>query len=167
MDGFFNFRNALVQRLGDLAVGDVDFFGNSSHQIPSPHRIILGGIFQFSGGRAHFNFDLLGGPLSNQNVVLSAHVFFDVRGELIPGHANVFVRYDAAQCDDRNLRSASSDVNDHVSHRLFDVDADPYGCGHGLMDQVNILSPCVLGTIGNRPFFNFGDARWNANDHAQ
>ena len=60
-----------------------------------------------------------------------------------------------------------ANVNDHISHRLLNIDSNSNGGGHGFVDEVYVFSSSVLGTVAHCTFFHFGNARRDANDHAQ
>ena len=44
VDRFFDFRNALIQRLRNLYIRYEDLFGDAGHQVAPPHRVILRGL---------------------------------------------------------------------------------------------------------------------------
>src|SRR5690606_12829102 len=62
---------------------------------------------------------------------------------------------------------AATDVNDHVAHGFFHVDADTHGGSHRLMHQVHLFGAGNFGRVAHGAFFHFSDARWDTDNHPQ
>ena len=110
--------------------------------------------------------DLFRGALPNENVVLAAHVFFNVVGEFVARHSNVGVGHNATKCNHCNLRSSSSDVYNHVAHGFFNVDADSNRGSHGFVNEVHFFATGMFCAVFDGSLLNICDARGDANDHA-
>ncbi len=59
------------------------------------------------------------------------------------------------------------DVNDHVAHGFFNINADSNGCGHGFVYEIDILSSGMLCAIANGTFFYLGYSGRDTDDHAK
>ena len=166
-DGFLNLGDRLVQCHGDFCVAHQNFLGDAGHQVAAAYRVILGRIIQFGEGTSHLDLDLFRRALTHEDVVLAPHVLFDVLCEFVPGHADVLVGDDAAERDDRDFRCAATDVDDHVAHRLFHIDADADRRGHGFVDQEHLFRPGMFRAVLDRALLDLGNAGGNADDHPQ
>ena len=89
--------------------------------------------------------------------MITAEGLHDIGGEFVSRDADRLVADDACQRDDRDAGGAAADIDDHISHGFFHVDADAECGGHGLMDEIDFFGARLLGTVANGPFFNFGN----------
>ena len=153
--------------MGNLGVVHLDLLRDARQHVATLHGVVVGRIVQLRDGGSHFNLDAFGGALAHDDVVLLAHVFLDVGGEVVARDADGFVVDDATQGDDGDFGGAATDVDDHVARRLQYVDADADGGGHRLMDQAHFLGAGLLSRVLHGAFLHLGDARRDADDHLQ
>ena len=166
-DGLLDAGNGFVEGVGNLLVVDGDFLGQSGEEVATQGGIVLRGFVEFAYGGADFDFHLLGSALTNDHVVLFAHILNDVLVELVAGNTDGVVADDAAEGDDGDFCGAASDVDNHVAFGFEDVDADTYGCSHGFMDHADFLGSGLFGAFTHGAFLDIGDAGGDADDHAQ
>ncbi len=93
--GLFDLGNGLVERVGNLAVRHLDFLGDARHQVPAPDLVIIGRCVQLRQRRADGDFDHLGRPLADEQVMFATHVVHDVAGKNVPGNAHRLLAHDA------------------------------------------------------------------------
>ena len=115
---------------------------------------------------ADLNFDALGHTFRNRDVVLAAHVLANVGREVVTGHLNGVVRNDTAHRDNGNLRGSAADVHDHVAFRGIYVETDTDGCGHGLINEINVATAGVFGAVAHGTELNFGGAGGHSDHHS-
>src|SRR5690606_5097599 len=106
------------------------------------------------------------GALSDQQVVLAAHVIKDVFGEGVARYSNRLICDDAGKGNQGDLGSTTSDIHDHRSHWLFDVNSDTYGSSDRFIDHVDFLCSSMLGRVSYGSFFHLGDSRGDTDYHA-
>ena len=98
--------------------------------------------------------------------MLTPHVIFNVTRKLVPSNSDICIGHNPSKCNNSDLRCASSDIDDHISHRLLYIDADANCCGHRLMNEIDILASCMLCRILYSTFLYVCDPRRNAYDHS-
>ena len=111
------------------------------------------------------NFDFFCSTLTDQQIVLSAHVFQNIQVEFIPSNADTFIANNTTQSDNCNFSSTTTDINNHISLRLGDIDSNTNSSCHRFVYQINFFGTTALGAILYGTFFNFSDTRWNTNNH--
>ena len=75
------------------------------------------------------------------------------------------VRDDPAERDDRRLRGATADVDDHAADRFVDLEPGTDGCGHRLFDEMGGRRPRTTGRLLDRPSLHRGDGRRHAEQY--
>ena len=138
----------------------------SSHQVTPQNRIVLRRVFKFTDRRPHIYFYLLSRSFSNQNVMLTPHVIFNVTRKLVPSNSDICVGHNPSKCNYSDLRCASSDIDDHIAHRFLNIDADSNCSGHRFMNEIDILASCMLCRILYSAFLYICDPRRDAYDHS-
>jgi hypothetical protein len=86
----------IIEGVSNLHVRNLDFFWNTGHQVAAVHGHIFRWIIQFRNCGSNFNLNALGASFYNQDVVLSAHVIFNVACKFITSHTNRLVANDSA-----------------------------------------------------------------------
>src|SRR5699024_8743207 len=114
-------HHAVGQSLPDLVGVDGHVLGQAVHQIAALdfHKGVDGLLGGEGGANADFN--LLGGALANEQVVLLLHVGDNGLVELVAGHAHGNRGDNVPQGDDGHLAGAAADVHHHAAGGL------PYG----------------------------------------
>src|SRR5690606_12138559 len=110
--------------------------------------------------------DPLGRPRPDQQVVVLLEVLHDGGVELVAAGADGLVDDDARERDDGDLGGAPADVDDHVADGLVDVEADPDGRRHRLVDELDLLGAGVLRRVADGPLLDLGDPARHADHHA-
>src|SRR5690625_1873041 len=67
--------------------------------------------------------------------------------------------------NDSDLRSTATDVDNHVTHRLMDIETDPYGSCHRFVNQMNLLGTRVFGTVPDSSSLHLCNSAGNTDDH--
>ena len=132
------------------------------------HDVVLGLLVAEVGERgANVNLDALCHAFADAHVVLAAHIFLNVGGEVVAGHLDGVVRHDAAERNHGNLRRAAADVNHHVALRRIHVEADTDGSRHGFVKEEHVAAAGMLGRVAHGTQLYFGRAGGHADNHAQ
>ena len=71
-------------------------------------------------GAADRNLDLLRRALTDRQAMCLAHVRLNRRIDVETSHAHCFERHDSTKTDHGGLGRSTTDVDDHVAHRLVD-----------------------------------------------
>ena len=116
-------------------------------------------------GRADLDLDLLGSPLTDEQVVLALDEGDDGLIEHITGHAHAAGSHDAAQRDDGDLRRAAADIHDHAAGGLADGQACTDGSCHGLLNDRHLTGTSLQGSLAHSAALHLGNAGGNADDH--
>ena len=102
-------------------------------------------LAQVGQGRTYVELDTFRHPFADLHVVLAAHVFLNIRREVVAGHTDGVVADDTAQGNHGNLGAAAADVNDHVTFRCLHVEPHAEGCSHRFEDEIDVASVRMLG----------------------
>src|SRR5271166_7037455 len=158
-------RDALGQRLANLAVVDGDGLGYTFDQVAA---LDLHGqrLLQRIRG-ANLDLDLLGGAFADQQVVLALQVIHDGLVHLITRHAHRARVDDAAERDHGDVSGAAADIDHHVAARLRDGQARADGGDHRLFHQVHLAGLGAIGRVHDRALFYLRDLRRHADDDAR
>ena len=114
-----------------------------------------------------FHLDLLGGSLTDQQIVFPFQVIHDSFVHLISGHAHGTRVNDAAQRNHRNVRCAAANVDHHVAAGLGDGQSGADRRYHGLLDQMHFAGLGAIGRIHDRAFFHLRNLRRDTNHDAR
>ena len=143
---------------------DDDVLGQAVHQVTA---LDLHGHLGVHGvGRADLDLDLLGGTLTDEQVILALDESDDGLIEHITGHPDAAGGHDAAQRDDSDLSGAAADVHDHAAGGLADGQARADGSSHGLLDDGDLTGTGLEGRLTHSAALHLGHARGDADDHA-
>src|SRR5690554_2842001 len=99
--------------------------------------------------------------------MLSTNVVDNIRVKVVARDAYGLVTYDARKGNDGDFRRSSTDVDDHITHRLLHVYTNSHSGSHGFMDEINFLSASNFSRVAYSTFFHFRDARRNTDHHAK
>ena len=108
--------------------------------------------------RTDAHLDLLGGAFADEQIVRALHVIDHGGVELVAGDADRLRKHDAAERNDRDLRGATADVDDHVGGGFVDRQSDPNGGGHRFWNGDHVAGAGVHRRFLHRAFLNLGDA---------
>ena len=132
------------------------------------YYIIIGCLVtQVSQGCTDVNLDALCHTLTDAHVVLSAHVFLNIGGEIVASHLDGVVGNDTAEGNNGDFRCATAYVNNHVALRCRHVDTYTNGSGHRLKEEVYIAAPSMLCGVAHGTQFHFCATAGHAHDHAE
>src|SRR5882757_5799467 len=98
--------------------------------------------------------------------MITAQSLHDIRSELISCDTDRLVADDTSQCNDRDTRRTTANINDHITDGLFHVNPDTQSSRHWLMDQVDFFGASLLGTVPDGSFLHFGDAGRYTDHHS-
>ena len=164
LDGAGDLDQALQQGLAHILRVDDNVLGQAVHQVAA---LDLHGHLGVHGvGRADLDLDLLGGTLTDEQVILALDESDDGLIEHITGHPDAAGGHDAAQRDDCDLSGAAADVHDHAAGGLADGQARTDGSGHGLLDHRHLTGTSLQGSFPHGAALHLGHAGGNADDHA-
>ena len=108
--------------------------------------------------RTDRHLDVFGGPLTQEQIVLTSGVGNDVLIHLVARNANAARRHDAAEAGDGNLSGAAADVHDHAAVRLTYRKAGSDRCGHRLLDKADPTCTGSNGSVAHGTLLYFGDS---------
>ena len=162
MDGLDDRVDRLEQRLANLVARDQDDLRNARDEVASLDLHL--GALRLGRGGPDRHLHELGRALADQHVVLAFHVVDDRFVHLVATDADRARRHDAGERDHRDVRRATTDVNDHVPGRRRHVQPRTDRRRHRLLDQEHF--PCTRGQrrLADGPLLDAGDARRHA-DH--
>ena len=116
-------------------------------------------------GGADLDLDLLGGALTDEQVVLALNESNDGLIEHITSHAHTAGSYDTAQRDDCDLRRAAADIHDHAAGGLADGQACTDGSSHGLFNDRHLTGTGLQGSLAHCAALHLGNTGGDADDH--
>ena len=167
-DGRFNLGNRFLQTVSHFLITYRYFHRKGSNTVRTVNDIIFRSVFtQFGQGRTYINFDTFRHTLADLHIMLTAHIFLNIRSQVITGNTDRVVGNDTSQRDNGNLRRATTYINNHVSFRSFHVNTDTDSCSHRFENQIDITSAGMLGRVANSTEFNFRTSRRYADHHTE
>src|SRR4029079_11385906 len=98
--------------------------------------------------------------------MISSQCLHYISSKFIASDPYTLVTYDTRQCNHRNSRSSSTDIDDHIADRLLNIDPNTKGCCHRFMKKVNFLCASLLRTITHGTLLNLRNTAGNANHHS-
>jgi len=137
----------LLKGLQGLVRGNYDGLRESRYQVPSAH--LHGHQLRTAVRRADIDLDLLGSPLTDQKIVLLSHITHQGLIEIVSGSLDGGAYYGASQGDHRDIRSTASDIDDHVSAGLGNIDARSNGRRHRLLNDADLSGASLVGGVLN------------------
>ena len=135
----------LKQRVHDFVRAYDDGLREGGHEVASAD--LHGDVLRALAGAADVDLDVLGGALSDEEVVLLPHVTEDGLVEVVAGDLDGLGNDRTVQCDHGDIRGTTTDVNDHVALRLTDVNAGTDGSRYRLLDDRDLAGTCVVSGI--------------------
>ena len=143
---------------------DHDVLGQAVHEVAALDLHSQLGVQHI--GRADLDLDLLGGALTDEQVVFALDEGDDGLIEHITGHAHAAGCHDAAQRDDSDLCRTAADVHDHAAGRLADGQARTNCSCHRLFNDGHLTGAGLQGRFAHSAALHLGDAGGDADDHA-
>ena len=153
--------------MGDFGIVHLDFLRDTRQHVSTLHGIVIGRVVQLRDSRTHFNLDTLCSTFTHDDVVLFAHIFFNVGSEVVTSDTDGLVVDDTTQGDNGDFGSTATDVDNHIARRFKHVDADTDGSGHRLVNQTHLFGTGLLSRVLDGTFFHLGDTRRDTDDHLQ
>src|SRR5919199_190744 len=129
----------LLERLPHLLAREHDGLGQARYEVAAADLGLH--LLAERERRADLELDLLGGLLTDHQLVLALDVVDDRLVELVAADPDRLRDDDAAERDDRDLGGAAADVDDHVAGGLADGQARADRRRHGLLDEVGGARP--------------------------
>src|SRR6266550_1384600 len=151
-----------IHRLGDLVRTDRDRPRQTRDEIPAAH--FHGELRIHRQGRADLDLHILGGALSDHQVVALTDEVRDRFVELVTGGANAARDDDAPERDDRDLRGPAADVDDQIAGWTGDRNVRADRGGERLLDEVRLARARSQRGVLHRAAFDARHAGRNA-DH--
>src|SRR6185503_11475053 len=154
--------NRLLDRFANLARVNAHRLRNAGDEVASLHFHLA----LFADGRrgADVDLDLLRRRLADEEVVVLPHELHDRNIELVAAGADRRIAHNAGERDDRDLRCATADVDDHVAGRRLDGEADTDCRGHGLSNHEYFFGTGTQRRVAHRTLLHFGDTRGYTDD---
>lgn len=109
--------------------------GQAGREVSTPHPLV--DLLAQGKGRPGRDLDVLGRAFTEEQGVFALHVSNDRLVDLVAADPHRSRRHDPAEADDRDIRRAATDVDDHRGSRLVDGKARAEGCSHRLLDDVD------------------------------
>src|SRR5579871_104652 len=164
-DGVDDGGDALGEGFAYLRVLDGDGLGDALDEVAALD-LHFEGLVEGEGG-TELDFDLLGGALTDEQVVFALEVGHDRLVHLVPGHADGARVDDAGERDDGDVGGAAADVDDHIAAGLGDGKTGADGGDHGLLDEVDLGGLGAVGGVHDGALFYLCDLRGHADDDAR
>ena len=162
MDGLQNAAGDLLKGLDHLAGGDGEHPGQTGHQTAALD--LHGDLLRAGEHAADGLFQLLGGAVADQDIVLAADILHHGLVELVTGGLDRGGLHHAAQGDHGDIGGAAADIHHHVAVGLGDVDARADGGGHGLLDEIGPAGTRLDAGIHHGALLYLGDAGGDADE---
>src|SRR5579864_1034779 len=159
-----NRGDAFGKRFADFAVVNRDGARDAFDQIAALHlerKRLLERV-----RRADFNFNLLGGALTDEQIVFALQVMHYRLVHFVSGDAYRAGVNDAAHGNDGDVGRAAADVHHHVPGRLLDGQTGADGGGHGLLDEIDFAGARAIGGVLHGALFHRRNFAGNADDDA-
>src|SRR5690606_41600078 len=99
--------------------------------------------------------------------MLPADILYNVRVEIVSSNADGLIAYYSGKCNDGNLRRTSTDINNHVAHRFFNVDSNSDCSRHRLVDKINFFSAGDFRRVAYSTFLHLRNSGRNTTAHPQ
>src|SRR5690606_17154992 len=109
-------------------------------------------------GGAHGALDLLGGAITDEEVVAVLDEGHDVAVEGVARDAEALRHHDATQAEDGEVGGTAADVDDHRPDRFGDLDACPDGPSDWLLDEVRLAGADLVGRLHHGALLHLADA---------
>src|SRR5690606_7237160 len=84
-------------------------------------------------------------PFTSEEVRLPTHIIADGLCNRVACNSDGLISDNAGKGDQSDLCSTSSDIYNHRSHRLFDVDPDTDGSSQRFIDHIDFFGARMLG----------------------
>ena len=84
---------------------------------------------------------------------------------LVTGDAYSLAVDDSRERDDRDVRRAAADVDNHVARRLGDRHASANRRRHGFLDEMHFAGLGAIRAVFDRPFLDLRNLGRHANDN--
>ena len=102
--------------------------------------------------------DTLCHTLAHLHIVLAAHVFLYVGGEVVTGNTDGVVAYDTSERDDCNLGRTTTDIHNHIALGSLNINTNTDSSSHWFEDKINVTSIGMLGRVANGTQLHLGRA---------
>ena len=163
LDGIHDAQQAFAHRLAHFLGPDKDVFGQAVHKVAALD--LHAGLGVLRAGRADLNFDLLGGALTDQQVVFALDERDDALVQRIARAAHAAAGHDAGQADDRHFRRAAADIHDHAADGIGGGQARADGGSHGFLNDRDLARARFGGGLAYGAALDLRHAGRHANDH--
>ena len=131
--------------MGNFSIIHLYFLWDTCKHIPAVNRIIVRRVINIHHCSTHFHFYPFRSSFSNIDIVLLAHILFNIVVEVITCNTDRFIIYNSTEGNNSNFTSTSTNVNNHISCGLHHVNTNSDSCSHRLMDKFNFFGPGLLG----------------------
>ena len=108
--------------------------------------------------RTDLNLDLFGSAFTHAEVVHRAQVTDNRFVHFVTAHAHRGVANGSVQGDHGDVRRTTTNIHDHVAHRVFDRNAHADRSSHRFVYQVNFLGTGLLRSIDHGTLFHFSNS---------
>ena len=164
MNGLDDSGGDLLERLEDLGRAERERARQAGHQAAALdlHDLLLGARIDAADGL----FDLLRRALTDERVVLAAHIFDDRLVELVAGHAHGHRGDNVSQGDHSHFCRAAANIDDHAASGFCHRQSCANGSRHGFFNQFYIFGTSLTGRIFYSAAFYFRYTGGNTYDHA-
>ncbi len=112
----------------------------------------------------HLNLRLFGGAIADHEVVMFLGVLDDRLIKIVSADADRLAGDDPPERDDRYLRGAAADIDDHAAGRLFHRKAGADRRSHRLLHQIGLAGRLPRG-IEHSPLLHLSNPGRDADDH--
>ena len=158
-----NLGGHLFKGLQQFGGSDGEHPGQAGHQAAA---LDLHAHFLFPGiDTANGHFQLFCCALTDEHIVLAAHIFDDGIVKLIAGHLDGSAFHHAAQRNDRHIGGTAADVHNHIAVGLGNLNAGADGRSHRLLDEIDLPGTGLGAGVDDGTLFHLGDDGRHTDDH--
>ena len=147
MNSVYDLHSRLTQCLQSLLGSNHDGLRESGYQVTATY--FHGQYFRSAVCGTDVDLDFLCGSLTDQQVVLLSHIADQRLIKIITRNLDGGAYYGSAQGDDCDIRSTASDIYDHVSACLGNIDSSTDRCGNRLLDDADLAGTCLVSCVLN------------------
>ena len=101
-------------------------------------------IAKLGQGSTYIDLNTFCHTFADFHIVLTAHIFLDICGQIISGDTDRVVGNDTSQRDNGNFSRSTTYIHDHVSFGRFYINTDTDRRSHRFEYQIDVTSAGML-----------------------
>ena len=93
---------------------------------------------------SYLNLNIFCCTITDQQIMLLSHISNNRLVKIITGNLNRCTYYGTSKRNNRNIRSTTTDIYDHITAWLRNIDTSSDCCGYRLLDNLYISCSCCI-----------------------